>query len=96
MNQDSEFPFDRARRVTPEEHQHFKAMVANHRAKIATADDTDDLRPTEGHRAIQIQTVEIKAIVAPDGTTTLQLPPEITPGEHHITLLIQVEQPIAS
>jgi hypothetical protein len=28
MTQDSEFPFHQARRVTPEEHQHFKAMVA--------------------------------------------------------------------
>ncbi len=28
MNQDSEFPFDRARRVTPEEHQHFKTLLA--------------------------------------------------------------------
>ncbi len=28
MNQDSEFPFDRARRVTPEQHQRFKAAIA--------------------------------------------------------------------
>lgn len=28
MNQDSEFPFDRARRVTPEEHQHLKDALA--------------------------------------------------------------------
>lgn len=28
MNQDSEFPFDRARRVTPEEHQRFKAAIS--------------------------------------------------------------------
>jgi hypothetical protein len=27
MTQDSEFPFDRARHVTPEEHQRFKAMI---------------------------------------------------------------------
>jgi hypothetical protein len=72
MNQDAEFPFDRARRVTPEEHQRFKAMVER-----------------------QIQTVELTAIVSPDGTTTLQLPPEITPGEHPMTLLIQTEQSIA-
>jgi hypothetical protein len=86
MTQDSEFPFDRARRVTPEEHQRFKVMVANPQVKIETADGDD--------RQIQIQTVELTAIVAPDGTTTLQLPPEITPGEHRITLLIQIEQPI--
>jgi hypothetical protein len=86
MTQDSEFPFDRARRVTPEEHQRFKAMVANPQVKIETADGDD--------RHIQIQTVELTAIVVPDGTTTLQLPPEITPGEHRVTLLTQVEQPI--
>jgi uncharacterized protein (DUF4415 family) len=28
MSQDSEFPFERARRVTPEEHQKFKAAIA--------------------------------------------------------------------
>jgi hypothetical protein len=87
MTQDSEFPFDRARRVTPEEHQRFKAMVANPQVKIETADG--------GIRHVQIHTVELTAIVVSDGTTTLQLPPEITPGEHRITLLIQVEQPIA-
>ena len=27
MNPESEFPFDRARRVTPEEHQQFKAAL---------------------------------------------------------------------
>jgi len=40
-------------------------------------------------RIVQIKTVEVVATVAPDGKVTLQLPPEITPGEHHITLLIQ-------
>ncbi len=46
-----------------------------------------------GHdRNIQIKTVELTAIVAPDGTTTLQLPPDIQPGEHCITLLIQEAQ----
>jgi hypothetical protein len=86
MTQDSEFPCHQARRVTPEEHQRFKAMVANPQVKIETAD---------GHeRHIQIQTVELTAIVAADGTTTLQLPPEIPPGEHHITLLVQVDSAI--
>ncbi|WP_110985748.1 BrnA antitoxin family protein [Acaryochloris thomasi] len=28
MNQDSEFPFERARRVTPEEHQQFKEALS--------------------------------------------------------------------
>lgn len=42
-----------------------------------------------GDREIQIKTVEVSAIVATDGKVTLQLPPDITPGEHRITLLIQ-------
>lgn len=42
-----------------------------------------------GDRDIQIKTVEVSATVATDGSVTLQLPPEITPGEHRITLLIQ-------
>jgi hypothetical protein len=28
MNQESEFPFDRARRVTPEENQTFRAAIS--------------------------------------------------------------------
>jgi hypothetical protein len=43
----------------------------------------------EGDRIVQIKTVEVITIVAPDGKITLQLPPDISPGEHHITLLIQ-------
>jgi hypothetical protein len=42
-----------------------------------------------GDREVQIKTVEVVATVEIDGKVTLQLPPEITPGEHHITLLIQ-------
>jgi hypothetical protein len=42
-----------------------------------------------GDQDIQIKTVEVSAIVAIDGKVTLQLPPEITPGNHRITLLIQ-------
>jgi hypothetical protein len=30
MNQESEFPFDRARRVTPQENQKFRAAIAYH------------------------------------------------------------------
>ena len=42
-----------------------------------------------GDREVQIKTVEVLATVAPDGKVTLQLPLDITPGEHRITLLIQ-------
>jgi hypothetical protein len=30
MNQEPEFPFDRARRVTPQENQKFRAVIASH------------------------------------------------------------------
>jgi hypothetical protein len=76
----AEYDFSRATRGNP-----YKHLVDRH-VKIETADGEN--------RTVQIQTVELTAIVAADGTTTLQLPSEITPGEHRITLLIQVEQPI--
>jgi hypothetical protein len=40
-------------------------------------------------RQVQIKTVEALVTVTSDGKVTLQLPPDIAPGEHHITLLIQ-------
>ncbi|NJR40779.1 MAG: hypothetical protein HC781_20510 [Leptolyngbyaceae cyanobacterium CSU_1_4] len=56
--------------------------------KIETKEG-DPLSISAAARIVQIKTVEVTATVAPDGKVTLQLPPEITPGEHHITLLIQ-------
>jgi predicted DNA binding CopG/RHH family protein len=53
MNQDSEFPFDRARRVTPEEHQHFKAMVAK---QLGTRSDKHTVtNPEEPYQAVSLQ-----------------------------------------
>jgi predicted DNA binding CopG/RHH family protein len=53
MNQDSEFPFDRARRVTPEEHQHFKAMVAK---QLGTrSDDHTVTNLEEPYQAVSLQ-----------------------------------------
>jgi hypothetical protein len=43
----------------------------------------------EGDRQVQLKTVEVLATVTAEGKVTLQLPPDIAPGEHHITLLIQ-------
>jgi DUF4097 and DUF4098 domain-containing protein YvlB len=42
-----------------------------------------------GNQEVIINTVEVRATVTTDGKVTLQLPPNISPGEHHITLLIQ-------
>ncbi len=72
-----EYDFSRATRGNP--HQHLVKRLI----KIETADGN--------HHSVQIKTVELTAIVAPNGTLTLQLPPDITPGEHRITLLIQEE-----
>ena len=47
------------------------------------------IKTNTGDRDTHIKTVEVSATVAIDGSVTLQLPPEITPGEHRITLLIQ-------
>jgi predicted DNA binding CopG/RHH family protein len=42
MTQDSEFPFDRAHRVTPTEHQHFKTLLAQ---QFGTQPDTTPEAP---------------------------------------------------
>lgn len=76
-----EYDFSRATRGTP--HQH----LVKRPIKIETADGT--------HHSVQIKTIELTATIAPNGTLTLQLPPDITPGEHRMTLLIQEEQAIA-
>jgi hypothetical protein len=75
-----EYDFSHAKRGNP-------YLQANRNVKIETADGSD--------RLVQIKTVELTAIVNPDGTTTLQLPPSIPSGKHHFTLLIQIESPLA-
>jgi hypothetical protein len=35
-----------------------------------------------------MRTIETTATVAPDGTLTVQVPPDVTPGTHHIVLVI--------
>jgi hypothetical protein len=73
-----EYDFSRAKRGNPYLNR------LSHKATIETADG--------GDRTVQIKTIELTAIVSPEGTTTLQLPPDITPGQHRITILIQEEQ----
>lgn len=43
----------------------------------------------KGEIEIQIETVEVKAIVDKNGRVAIQLPPDIAPGEYQMTLLIQ-------
>jgi hypothetical protein len=72
-----EYDFSRAKRGNPYLNR------LSHKATIETEG---------GDRTVQIKTIELTAIVSPEGTTTLQLPADITPGRHRITLLIQEEQ----
>ena len=41
-----------------------------------------------------MKTITATAIVTPDGKITLQLPPDIPPGEHQVVLVID-EQPVS-
>ncbi len=43
-----------------------------------------------GERHVKIETVEVMAIVNPDGCVNLQMPPDIRPGEYKFTILVQV------
>ena len=36
-----------------------------------------------------MRTIETKAIVEADGTLTVQVPPEVTPGEHQVVVVIE-------
>ncbi len=47
------------------------------------------IRTQTGDRQVVIKTVEVMAVVNSNGDVTLQLPPDISPGEHRITLLIE-------
>jgi hypothetical protein len=40
-----------------------------------------------------MKTIETTAIVTPESTVTMQVPPDIPPGEHRVVLVID-EQPI--
>jgi hypothetical protein len=51
--------------------------------------ETQDGDSNTERRQVQIKTVEVLATVTVEGKVTLQLPSDIAPGEHHITLLIQ-------
>ncbi len=36
-----------------------------------------------------MKTIETTAIVAPDGTLTARVPPDVPPGEHRVVLVIE-------
>jgi hypothetical protein len=69
-----EYDFSQAVRVNPYQH------LAHSRVRVGTSD---------GDREVSIKTVEVQATVDSDSKVTIQLPPDITPGKHYMTLLIQ-------
>jgi hypothetical protein len=79
-----EYDFSRATRGNP-----FRELVR--RVTIETTGAGHAVSP-ERYQVVQIKTVEVMVIVEPDGTVTFKLPPEILPGEHRMTVLIQVEE----
>ena len=55
MNPESEFPFDRARRVTPEEHQQFKAALkAQFGTKLQNESESYESVSIQLHRKVII------------------------------------------
>ena len=43
-----------------------------------------------------MKTIETRAVVGEDRTITLQLPPEVSAGEHHVVLVIDDGAPAVS
>jgi hypothetical protein len=39
-----------------------------------------------------LKTIETIAVVTPDHRLTVQLPEDVTPGEHHVVVVIDLEQ----
>ena len=39
-----------------------------------------------------MRTIEMRAMISDEGTLTVQVPPDIAPGDHHIVVIID-EQP---
>jgi hypothetical protein len=72
-----EYDFSRATRGNSDR------QLMKQRVTIETVSGSD--------RTVQIKTVEVTAIVNPARTVTFKLPPEIPPGEHRMTVLLQVE-----
>ena len=41
-----------------------------------------------------MRTIEATATIRPDRTLTVQVPPDITPGDHHIVVIIDEQPPV--
>jgi predicted DNA binding CopG/RHH family protein len=54
MSQEPEFPFDRSRRVTPEEHQRFKAAIEQ-QLGVKLRDRTIVAQPEESYESVVLQ-----------------------------------------
>jgi hypothetical protein len=47
-----------------------------------------ELRPCARREEYEVRTVETTATITPDGSLTVQVPPDIMPGTHQIVLVI--------
>lgn len=47
------------------------------------------IKTKDGDREVMMRTIETKAIITHDGQMTVQVPADITPGEHRIVLMIE-------
>ncbi|HIK30687.1 MAG TPA: hypothetical protein IGS17_16650 [Oscillatoriales cyanobacterium M59_W2019_021] len=72
-----------------EEYDFSQAVRGNPRQYLRDR-STVRIETENGDIEARIITVEVKAIVDENGSVTIQLPPDISPGEYPMTLLIQV------
>lgn len=47
------------------------------------------IRAKDGDRNVTMKTIETKALVTSDGKLIVQVPSDITPGEHRVVLIIE-------
>lgn len=87
MNEDSKPTFDSESDELSAECDFSHATRRNQ--KRFTSEPTVRIESASGVREAKIKTVEVCAIVTEEGSLTIQLPSDITPGEHRIVLLIE-------
>jgi hypothetical protein len=78
-----EYDFSQAVRGNPLN----QSSVISHQSSVNSP--TVRIETENGDVDVRIITVEVKAIVDDNGRVTIQLPPDIDPGEYQMTLLIQ-------
>lgn len=87
MNEDSKPILDSDGEKLSAEYDFSRATRRNYQR--FASEPTVSIESDNGAREVRIKTVEVRAIVAEDGNLSIQLPSDITPGEHRIVLLIE-------